>query len=120
MEKEIIDDVVETVIYNDADDRLIVHRSQDAQPYLDANAVARNATPEFGKYQKNLTHVMSIPATVIEMMMLGQCCTDGKRYNLMSTDQEERRRALVHVQTEHKALLTINGNPFSKKRMEWH
>lgn len=118
--KETIDDVVETLKYDEMEDKLIVKRSQDLTPYIDANKAERDATPEFGKYGQMLTKTMTLPVIFIEQMMTGQCCPDGKKYNLLSADPEERKRALLHVQTEHKAGMTINGKPFAKKRMTWH
>lgn len=112
-------EVIETLSYDEMQDRLVVKRTQDTSEYLRQNTIERNETPEFGKYTKTLTKVASIPEVVVEMMMRGQCCQDGKRYNLLAVDPEERRRALVHLQTEHKALMTITGTPFSRKRLEW-
>lgn len=93
--------------------------TQDVEPYLIQNAELRAKRTGPGKYKGAMVLAASIPMNVVEMMRLGQCCTDGKRYNLMSTDFDERRRALVHVQTEHKALLTVDGTPFAKKRVKW-
>jgi hypothetical protein len=112
-------DITEKVSYDETHNKIIVVRAQDVSQYLRQNKAERDATPEFGKYKGFLPKAMSIPVNVIDMMYRGQCCTDGKRYNLLSPDPEERRRALMHVQTEHKALMTVTGKPFSKKRASW-
>lgn len=92
---------------------------QDPSAILDFNAAVRNSRPEFGKYKGNLTHVGKLSLEFIEKMANGQCCPDGKNYKLMSRDTEERRRALVHVQAEHKNWLTVSGKPFALKRPTW-
>lgn len=112
-------DIIERTHYDEASDRLIVARSQDVQPYLEWNAKQRAARPEHGKYKGNLVHAAKIPMGVIESMANGQCCPDGKRYNLLSSDRDEMKRALLHIQTEHKHLLTVNGTPFAKRRVQW-
>lgn len=112
-------DVTEKVSYDETHNKIIVVRSQDVSQYLKQNKAERDATPEFGKYKGFLPKAASIPVNVIDMMYRGQCCTDGVRYNLLSPDPEERRRALMHVQSAHKHLMTVNGTPFAKKRASW-
>ena len=113
------DDLRRTSYFDEQEGVMTISVTQDVEPYLEENKIARLNTPEFGRYKGNLVHAASIPVAVIEMMRNGQCCTDGIKYNLLSDDPEEKRRALVHVQTEHKALLTIEGKPFAKKRPKW-
>lgn len=114
-----MDDIREKVIYDEQLDRLTIARTQDIQPYLEDNAELRSTRSEFQKYKGNLVKAASIPSNVVEMMMRGQCCNDGKTYNLMSPDNDERRRALVHVQSVHRHLMTVNGNPFALRRNKW-
>lgn len=99
--------------------QMFVASSQDVEPYLQANAIDRASCPEHGKYRGNLTKVASIPLVVVEMMHNGQCCPDGVKYNIMASDPDERRRALMHVQSCHRDLLTVNGKPFAFKRAKW-
>lgn len=112
-------EVIRRTIYDENSDRLIVTAAQDVEPYLDHNARLRASRPEHGKYKGDFVYAANIPLVEIEKMRNGQCCTDGKRYNLLSPDPDERRRALMHVQQEHKALLTVNGKPFAKSRVKW-
>lgn len=114
------DDVTSTTTYDDSENKIIVVKSQDVAKYLRQNKAERDATPEFGKYKGFLPKAASIPVNVVEMMYRGQCCTTGVRYNLLSADPEERRRALMHAQSEHPHLMTVNGKPFAKKRAIWH
>ena len=114
-----MDDIKRTSYFDPESEKMYNKVEQDVQPYLDDNLRDRNDTPEFGKYKGNLTKAASIPLAVVEMMRNGQCCPDGNKYNLLSLDQDERRRALVHIQCEHKHLLTVNGTPFATKRPKW-
>lgn len=112
-------EVVRKTFYDPNADRLITTATQDVEPYLRRNAALRAAAPEHGKYKGAMTRAASVPLVVIELMQRGQCCADGKRYNLLSADVAERRRALMHIQSEHKHLLTVNGTPFAKRRVKW-
>lgn len=114
-----IDDIVRKSYYDDSTGKMTNVVTQDVTPYLDDNKAERNARPEIGKYKGNLVKAASIPLVAIEMMANGQCCSDGIKYNLLSHDMDERRRALVHIQTNHKDLLTVNGTPFTKNRIKW-
>ena len=104
------------------DDRMYNILTQDIEPYLKNAKAIRDASPEHGKYRKETfgcVYACTIPSAIVEQMANGQCCTDGKRYNLMSNEKEEWRRALVHIQTCHKDLLTVKGKPFAKDRPKW-
>lgn len=111
--------IIETLKYDEMEDRLIVKRSQDVESILADNQAEYNATSEFGAYKGNFVRVASVPLIVIELMRNGQCCTDGVKYDLMSPDPDERRRALMHVQEAHKKLLTKKGKPFARQRVKW-
>lgn len=112
-------DIQEKVIYHEPDDRLIVVRTQNVEPYLKENAELRSEQSGVQKYKGNFVKAASIPVNVVEQMARGQCCSDGKKYNLLSHDNDEKRRALMHVQSVHRDLLTVNGNPFAFKRNGW-
>lgn len=101
------------------DDKVYSQTIQDVSSIAEFNKQMRNATPETGKYKGNLVHAGKIPLAFIEKMQNGQCCSDGTTYNLMSPDVEEKRRALVHLQSEHKEWMVIEGTPFARKRNKW-
>lgn len=97
--------------------------SQDIEPYLDRAKFLRDSAPEHGKYSKTAfgcVYACTIPSVLVEQMMRGQCCPDGVKYNVLADDPDEARRAYVHVQNSHSALLTVKGKPFAKKRSKWH
>jgi len=116
---EVNGDMIRKSIYDEVEKKMVNKVMQDAEPYLDQNRIDRNSTPEFGKYKRPLTKVASIPLAMVESMMNGTCCTEGKKYNLWSDDLDEKRRALVHIQINHKELMAINGTPFALKRPTW-
>jgi hypothetical protein len=89
------------------------------EPILKENAALRAATPQFGKYRKTLTKAASIPMVLVQQMMSGTCCADGKKYNLWSDDIDEKRRALVHAQSDHPECMAISGTPFALRRPTW-
>lgn len=112
-------DIKEKVIYNDNDSSLTVVRQQDVEPYLQHNADLRASRSEHQKYKGSFVLAASIPSIVVEQMRNGQCCADSRRYDLLSPDNDERRRALMHVQSVHNHLLAVNGKPFAKQRVKW-
>jgi len=113
-------DVREQTFYDEQEDRLVTKTTQDVDPYLAHAKEHRDACPETGAYMnKKFVYAATIPENIVNLMRLGQCCSDGKKYNLLSPDPDEYRRALLHVQSEHKHLLTIRGKPFAKHRVKW-
>lgn len=97
--------------------------SQDIDPYLKHAHELRAEAPEIGKYKKEVfgcVYACTIPSGLVEQLMRGQCCgPNGYKYNVLSDDQDEYRKALVHVQNYHKELLTVKGKPFAEKRPTW-
>lgn len=107
-----MNDLIETSTYDETNDRLIVKTSYDSSGVIEANRIARNESPEIGRYKGNFVHVGSIHmGDVVRLKNEG--------YNLLSPDPEEVRRALLHIQSEEKALLTVPGKPFAKKKKKW-
>ena len=40
-------------------------------------------------------------------------------YNLLSPDPEEVKRALLHIQSNERYMLTVPGTPIAKKQQKW-
>lgn len=55
--------------YEAGGDALIVQRTQDVQPILDANRAAFNAAPEHGRFKGEMHRMASIPNIVIEQWL---------------------------------------------------
>lgn len=104
--------IVETTFYDDDHDRVVTRTTYDNSAVLSANEVARNDSPEFGRYKGNLVHVGRIDeGDVIRLKNMG--------YNLLSPDPDEYRRALLYIQSNEPNLLTVPGRPFAKVRQTW-
>ena len=119
---ELKDDVVRSSVLED--DRMYDVTTQDIEPYLEDAKIRRSLAPQAlsqNKYKEDsfgCTYVATIPSGLVEQMARGQCCSNGKTYDVMSNDQDEYRRALVHLQECHKELLVVNGSPFTKNRIQ--
>lgn len=102
--------VTESISYDENTDMLIVERWQDVEPILKANAAARRACPEFGKYKKTLTPLISLSQVDVDRLYaLG--------YDILSPDKEEERRALLYIQRHEPHLMRVTGKPLAKKMM---
>ena len=102
------------------DGKVYNETSQDITAILDHNAFLRSersGTDRFKKalVAKHLMHAMTVPTTFVTKMRNGQCCTDGKVYDMWSTDREERKLAMLHVQCCHKEFMTVSGKPLGNK-----
>lgn len=105
-------DLVETSWYDEEKNKVVQRVTYDNSAVLAANQAQRNAAPETGRYKGNLVHVGRIHmGDVVRLRNEG--------YDLLSPDPDEVKRALLHIQSEEKALLTVPGNPISKKRLAW-
>ena len=116
------DDVIRSDVLEDG--RMYDVTKQDIDPYLEDAKIRRSLNPHAlsqNKYKEDsfgCLHAAKIPLGFVELMSRGQCCTDGKRYNLMSNDTDEVRRTYLHIQCCHKELMVVNGKPFTKNRIQ--
>ena len=103
------------------DDKVIETSSQDSTDTLEHNLAARNSQPEHFKYLngKQLFHAAKIDICFIDKMANGQCCPDGVAYKFLTSDKEERKRALLHVQGSHQEWMMVDGKPFAKNKSTW-
>jgi len=108
-------EIVETTHYDSLEDRLYKTETYDVNPVLEMNKAQRNAAPEIGKYRADGTGMIHVgrlhEGDVNRLFRMG--------YNVLSADPEERRRVLVYIQQNEPYLLTVNGKPFTKKRVKW-
>jgi hypothetical protein len=105
-------DLRETTGYNEESDSFIIRTEYDNSEVLASNLQARNDAPEFGRYKGNLVKVGSIHLGDITRLK-------NEGYNLLSPDPEEVKRALLHIQSNEKALLTVPGRPIGTKHHAW-
>jgi hypothetical protein len=105
-------DLVETRHYDEASDSLIVKTSYDSSEVMANNIMTKNLQPETGRYKKNLVRVATIHlGDVVRLKNMG--------YNILSPDPDERKRALLYIQAEEKALMVMPGTPIGKKAQSW-
>ena len=116
---EYLDGVKETTYHDPESDKVVVHKTEDVEPHIDALRRERESKTRSEQYAGNMVKACSVPLSFIEQMKNGQCC-DGRSYNLMSRDQDEKRRALMHIQECHKVFMAVDGAPFAKERAVWH
>lgn len=104
--------MIETSHYDEASDTLIVKTTYDNSAVLAANQAQRNAAPETGRYKGNLAHVGRIDLGDVTRLK-------NEGYNLLSPDPDEVKRALLHIQSNERYLLTVPGTPIAKKKIQW-
>ena len=105
-------DLVSVSAYSEEKDAVVTHTHYDNRAVLAANIEAQKAAPETGRYKGNLAHVGRI-----HMGDIVRLRTQG--YDLLSRDPEEVKRALLHIQSNERHLLTVPGAPIAKKRQQW-
>ena len=105
-------DLLETSHYDEASDTLIVKTSYDNRAVLADNIMTKNLAPETGRYKGNLVKVGSIHlGDVVRLKNLG--------YNILSPDPDEVKRALLYIQSEEQALMSMPGTPIGKRKQSW-
>lgn len=105
-------DLVSKSFYSEEKDAVVTHTHYDNSAVIEANINAQNAAPETGRYKGNLAHVGRI-----HMGDIVRLKTQG--YDLLSKDPEEVKRALLHIQSDERYLLTVPGTPIARKRQQW-
>ena len=105
-------DLIETSSYDEATDTLIVKTSYDNRDVIANNIMTKNLQPETGRYKGNLVKVGTIHmGDVVRLKNLG--------YNILSPDPDEVKRALLYIQSEEKAHLSMPGTPIGKRKQAW-
>lgn len=105
-------ELIEKSYYDEASDSLVVKTIYDSSAVLEANREAQKQAPETGRYKGNFVHVGSIHMGDIVRLK-------NEGYNLLSPDPEEVKRALLHIQSNERYMLTVPGTPIAKKQQKW-
>lgn len=105
-------DLVEVSHYDEISDTLGVVTHYDNRGVLEANKAQANAAPEFGRYKGNLAHVGRVHMGDIVRLK-------NQGYDLLSSDPAEVKRALLYIQSNERALLTVPGTPIAKTKQVW-
>lgn len=105
-------DLLETSHYDESTDSLVVKTSYDSRAVMADNIMSKNLQPETGRYKGNFVKVGSIHlGDVVRLKNMG--------YNLLSPDPDEVKRALLYIQSEEKAHLSMPGTPIGKRKQSW-
>lgn len=107
-----MNDLVRTTLYDQLEGKVINRVTYDNSAIVDMNARDRFDRQGTGKYKGNLVHAARVHFGDIERLK-------NMGYNLLSSDPEEVRRALLYIQSEENDLLSVDGKPFAKKRVKW-
>jgi len=104
----------EQIKYDEAEDRLTISTSYDAEPVIEDNKEAKaGLNPKaIQKYKGDMVHACRLhEGDVVRLRNLG--------YNLLSPDPDEVRRALVYVQHNEPHLMRVHSKPFTRRRVKW-
>lgn len=105
-------DLVSTSFYSEEKDAIVTQTRYDNSGVIAANIEAQKSAPETGRYKGNLAHVGRIHmGDIVRLKSQG--------YDLLSKDPEEVKRALLHIQSEERYLLTVPGTPIARKKQQW-
>lgn len=98
--------------YNEEKDSFITAVKYDNGAVLHSNLEAQKQAPETGRYKGNFVHIGEIHVgDIIRLKTLG--------YDLLSSDPEEFKRALLYIQSNERHMLKMPGNPIAKKKTQW-
>ena len=105
-------DLIETTLYDPSSDTFAIKTSYDSSSVIAHNIATKNLAQETGRYKGNLVKVASIhEGDVLRLRNAG--------FNLMSSDPDEVKRCLLHIQANEPHLLTMPGTPIGKKKTQW-
>ena len=105
-------DLKSTSFYNEETDQFVTRVDYDNKGVIASNIEAQKQAPETGRYKGNLAHVGRIHmGDIVRLKAQG--------YDLLSNDPEEVKRALLHIQSEERYLLTVPGTPIARKKQQW-
>lgn len=106
------EDIVTRSTFDELTGKMVQHTVYDNSAVIEANKEAQNNAPTWGRYAGNMAHVGRIHMGDIERLR-------NEGYDLLSTDPDEVRRALLYIQSNEPHLLTVPGKPFAKHRNKW-
>lgn len=98
--------------YDEASDKYVTSVTYDNSEVLSANIEAQKQAPETGRYKGNFAHVGRVHMGDIARLK-------AAGFDLLSSDPEEVKRALLHIQSNERHMLTVPGTPIAKKKTQW-
>lgn len=106
---------MEKMHYLDDEDKLVIETIYDTTDTLEQNAAERNAAPEFGRYKPQFAGLVKIASLPMEHIV----ALKNKGYDLLSPNPDERRRALLYIQSEEPYFMTVPGKPVGRAKQKW-
>lgn len=95
--------------------QIIEETIYDNSAVMEFNKQARASANEHGTYKSKNSGLVNVGkihmGDVVRLRNMG--------YNLLSSDRDEVKRALLYIQENEKFLLTKNGKPISKRKVIW-
>ena len=99
--------------YIESENLIVKETIYETEATLDRNKQLRAEAPKhMVSNGKMLVHAASLPMEHVHAL-------DLMGYDLLSSDPDERRRALVYIQSNEPDWLTVNGKPFATFRPKW-
>lgn len=105
-------DMNTTSFYDEESDKFVTQVAYDNRAVLSANIEAQKQAPETGRYKGNMAHVGRV-----HMGDIARLKSQG--FDLLSSDPEEVKRALLHIQSNERHMLTVPGTPIARKKTQW-
>jgi hypothetical protein len=104
---------MEKLHYIEETDQLVTETIYDAEPVIEENAAIRASGPvEFGSKGQRLVLAMRIPEEHVTALR-------NEGYNLLSSDPEESRRAMLYVQANQAKFLTTDKKMIAERKQQW-
>ena len=104
--------IVTKSFYDEESDKLVTQLTYDNSAVLSANIEAQKQAPETGRYKGNFAHVGRVHMGDIARLK-------AAGFDLLSSDPEEVKRALLHIQSNERHLLMVPGTPIARKKTQW-
>ena len=93
--------------------KMVVETFYDPEETILANAEQRaNGRVMVGSKGQQMLHVASIPLEHVQALI-------NQGYNLLSADPQEVKRAMLYIQANERAWMTVDGNPIAKVHQKW-
>lgn len=104
---------MERTTYDELEDKVVVETIYDPTATIEQNAIDRaNGPVMVGSKGQQMMRVASIPMEhLIKLEQMG--------YDILSSDPDERRRALTYIQQNEQVWMTTDKQVFARSRPKW-
>lgn len=103
---------MERLHYLEPEDKLVVENIYDASALIEQNRAEKAVNGKARFSDSRLVKVASIDEDhIVALKNMG--------FNLLSSDKDEVRRALVYIQDHEQDWMVVEGKPFAMWRPKW-